>query len=131
MLTKLSSATAVAVLALGLVTLGAGSLRAEQKGSGPTQAQIDCKNRAVNDYWDQLKACDQVLSDLPADNAQCHSDAADDLHRRQAACTAQMTAGSVGGQGVLGTGTVLDAGAKKTFRKTFPAKLTNPVLSTQ
>ena len=61
---------------------------AEKKDSGPTQAQIDCKKRAVHDYYDQLKECDKALSDLPADNAQCHSDARDDLGRRQSACTA-------------------------------------------
>lgn len=54
--------------------------------SGPTSEQIYCQNRAVNDYWDQIKACEASLSDLPSQLALCKSDAADDLRRRKAAC---------------------------------------------
>jgi hypothetical protein len=68
---------------------------AEKKESGPTQAQIDCQNRAVNDYWDQVKACDTALSDIPDQNALCKSDAAADLNRNKTACTAQA---AIGGQ---------------------------------
>jgi hypothetical protein len=96
---------------LSLAALAASAAQAEQKdGSGPTQAQIDCNNRAVNDYYDQLKECDKALGDLPADNAMCQSDAKDDLRRRQAGCTAAAARGgaTVGPQAVGGA--VLDKG---------------------
>lgn len=108
---------ATLLLSLSLAT-AAGSAFAEQKnGSGPTQAQIDCQNRAVNDYYDQLKECDKALSDLPNDNAQCQSDARSDLDRRKAACTAQMTVGVKGNLGVLATGGVLDTGKGLTLKR--------------
>ena len=50
-------------------------------GAGPSQSQIDCQNRAVNDYWDNVKSCEGVLSDLPSDLAQCKADAKDDMNR--------------------------------------------------
>lgn len=97
---------ALCVALVGLV----GTASAEQNnGSGPTQAQIDCQNRAVNDYWDQVKACDQNLSDLPADNQMCKDDARADLSRRKSACTAAIVAGG-NGSTVLGTSGVLDTG---------------------
>lgn len=90
--------------------LGAVAAQAEQKdGSGPTQAQIDCKNRAVNDYYDQLKECDKALSDLPADNAMCQSDAKDDLRRRQAGCTAAAARGTTVGPQAVGGGVLEQA----------------------
>jgi len=80
-----------------LLMLGVAAAQAEQKkDSGPTQAQIDCKNRAVNDYWDQVKECDKALSDIPDQNALCKSDANADLKRSKAACVAAMTGGTKG-----------------------------------
>jgi hypothetical protein len=98
-------------LSLSLVVFRAGHAE-QKKDSGPTQAQIDCKNRAVNDYYDQLKECDKALGDLPADNAQCHSDARSDLDRTQSDCMAALTTGGLKGiKGVLGTGAqTLDTG---------------------
>ena len=66
-----------------------GVAQAEQKkDSGPTQAQIDCKNRAVNDYYAQVKECDRALRDVPAQNTLCKSDAAADMKQRKAGCMA-------------------------------------------
>ena len=117
MLTK-STTAAFAALAMVLsLTLASGAF-AEQKGSGPTQGQIDCHNRAVNDYYDQVKACDQSLGDLPADNAQCKQDAYDDMRRTQRTqCGTIASIKQV--QGVLGTtgGAVLDSGPGTTFTK--------------
>jgi hypothetical protein len=125
MTAKLTTRVALAAMMLSLPL--AGLAHAEQKQSGgPTQSQIDCQNRAVNDYYDQIKACDQVLSDLPDQNALCHNDAAADLSRNKAACTAAMT---TGGQGVLGTGGVLDATQGTTQPKTKLKLLTPKVFN--
>ena len=77
-----SLASIAAALALGVATA-----QAEQKrDSGPTQAQIDCKNRAVDDYYAQTKECDKALRDMPKQNTLCKSDAAADMKQRKAAC---------------------------------------------
>jgi hypothetical protein len=79
-----------------LVALGAVAAEAApNNGSGPTQAQIDCHNRATNDYFDQTKACQQSLGDLPAELRQCIQDAFDDMNRRQAACKSAAKVGGV------------------------------------
>ena len=62
--------------------------------SEPTQAQIDCQNQAVNDYWANMKSCEQNLSDLPDQLALCQSDARADLDRSKAACLASRTLGT-------------------------------------
>ncbi|MEX0406780.1 hypothetical protein ABGN05_14005 [Aquibium sp. LZ166] len=62
---------------------------AEQKtGSGPTNEEIYCQNRAVNDYYDNVKACEANLSDLADQLALCKSDARADLDRAKASCMA-------------------------------------------
>src|SRR5262245_40695972 len=68
-----------------------GAAVAEGKKSTPTNEQIYCQNRAVNDYWDQVKACDNNLSDIPDQLALCKSDAMDDLKRAKSACLAAKT----------------------------------------
>jgi hypothetical protein len=108
MFTKSTTATVAAMITVLTLTLTAGVALAEQKKpSGPTQAQIDCHNRAVNDYYDQVKACENSLGDLPADLQQCKDDAYADMRRTQ-----RMQCGTVaaiaGGQSVLGTGAVLE-----------------------
>jgi hypothetical protein len=70
---------------------------AKDNGSGPTTEQIYCQNRAVNDYWDNVKACEQNLSDIPDQLALCKSDAYDDLKRAKAACLAQARTSVFGG----------------------------------
>ena len=76
------------VICVATLVLGAGAATAAPKGgSGPSQGQIDCENRAVNDYWANVASCEKVLSDLPADLKQCKDDAAADLHRSKAACS--------------------------------------------
>ena len=70
---------------------------AKDNGSGPTTEQIYCQNRAVNDYWDNVKACEQNLSDIPDQLALCKSDAYDDLKRAKAACLAKARIGGLGG----------------------------------
>jgi hypothetical protein len=81
------------------IVIPSAAATAAQKGSGPTQAQIDCQNRAVNDYWDNMKSCEQNLSDLPDQLALCQSDARADLDRAKAGCVASR----VGGIRVPGT----------------------------
>jgi hypothetical protein len=118
MLTKSTTVAVAALVTMLSLTLASAGAFAEQKGSGPTQGQIDCHNRAVNDYHDQVKACDQSLGDLPADNAQCKQDAYDDMRRTQRTqCGTIASIKQV--QGVLGTagGTVLDPGPGKTFTR--------------
>ncbi len=70
---------------------------AKDNGSGPTNAQIYCQNRAVNDYWDNVKACEDNLSDIPDQLALCKSDAYDDLKRAKAACLAKARTSIFGG----------------------------------
>jgi hypothetical protein len=73
------------------IMLGVATAQAEQKkDSGPTQSQIDCKNRAVNDYYAQTKECDKALRDIPAQNTLCKSDAAADMKQRKAGCMAKV-----------------------------------------
>ena len=68
-----------------------GAAFAEPKNSTPTNEQIYCQNRAVNDYWDNVKACEANLSDIPDQLALCKSDAMDDLKRAKASCLATRT----------------------------------------
>jgi hypothetical protein len=75
------------------IVIPSAAATAAQKGSGPTQAQIDCQNGAVNDYWANMKACEQNLSDLPDQLALCQSDARADLDRAKAACVASRVGG--------------------------------------
>jgi hypothetical protein len=79
------------VACLLLSGAAAGAVAAPNDGSGPTNEQIYCQNRAVNDYYDQVKACDANLSDIPAQNAQCKSDARADLDRAKKSCLAART----------------------------------------
>lgn len=70
--------------------------QAERKnGSGPTNEQIYCQNRAVNDYYASIQSCEQNLSDIPDQLALCKSDARADLNRAKAACIASRTQGSI------------------------------------
>ena len=93
-----------AALLAGPALLGAAHAR--DNGSGPTSEQIYCQNRAVNDYWDQVKACDQSLSDIPDQLALCKSDATADLSRAKAACTTVSRTGGM--RPVLGGGGVFE-----------------------
>jgi len=71
-------------------------VHAEQKnGSGPTNEQIYCQNRAVNDYYANVQSCEQNLSDIPDQLALCKSDARATLDRAKASCVASRTKGSV------------------------------------
>lgn len=95
-----------ALLAASLAVVVPLAAIAKDNGSGPTTEQIYCQNRAVNDYWDQIKACEQNLSDIPDQLALCKSDAADDLRRAKSACLATRTIGA--GKAPMATsGTVL------------------------
>lgn len=118
MLTKSMTATVAAlVTVLSLGVASGGAFAEQKKPNSPTQAQIDCHNRAVNDYYDQVKACEQSLGDLPGDLAQCKQDAYDDMRRTQ-----RTQCGTVAAltqvQGVLGTtgGAVFDAGQDSTSK---------------
>ena len=102
-MTRILCALTAAFLA-GPALLGAA--QAKDNGSGPTLEQIHCQNRAVNDYWDQVKACEQNLSDIPDQLALCKSDAAGDLRRAKAACTAASVLG--GSRPVFNGGGVLE-----------------------
>ena len=74
----------------------AGNAFAERNnGKGPTNEQIYCQNRAVNDYWDQVKACDASLNDIPEQNALCKSDARADLDRAKSSCLAARANGVI------------------------------------
>lgn len=93
------------LLSISIILTAASPLLAKPVGpSGPTSEQIYCQNRAVNDYWDQVKECDKALGDIPSQNAQCKSDAAADLRRNKAACLGSAairrngTAAAVSGQ---------------------------------
>ncbi|SDB20461.1 hypothetical protein [Bauldia litoralis] len=91
-----TSASRIVMQACVVITLGAFSAEAApNNGAGPTQAQIDCHNRATNDYVDQTKECKRVLGDLPEDLRQCNQDAFDDMNRRQAACKAKTKIGGL------------------------------------
>lgn len=87
---RVSSTCALSILSVVVpVTLAASA----QKGAAPTQAQVDCQNQAVNDYWTQAKLCEQSLSDIPEQLAQCQSDARADLDRAKNACLSSRTVG--------------------------------------
>ena len=78
--------SATLILIVASTALSPAAFAAMNNGSGPSQSQIDCQNRAVNDYWDNVKSCEKALSDLPSDLAQCKSDAKDDMNRQKSQC---------------------------------------------
>lgn len=77
--------------------------------SGPTQAQVDCQNRAVNDYWDNVKGCERNLADIPDQLKLCKDDARADLTRAKQRCVSAARAGAAGGPGGA---VVLDPGTR-------------------
>jgi hypothetical protein len=80
----------------------AGTIAAEAKpNNGYSSDPIYCHNQVVNDYYDQVKACEQSLGDDPASLAQCKQDASDDYYRRDAACKSGSAAIKGGLGGVL------------------------------
>lgn len=75
-----------------------GTLAAEARDNGYSSDPILCHNQAVNDYYDQVAECEKNLSDIPDQLALCKQDAADDFHRRDAACSGNSAAlGANGG----------------------------------
>ena len=64
---------------------------AETKTATPTNEQIYCQNRAVNEYRDNVKGCDNNLSDIPDQLTLCKAAALDDLRRAKTACLAART----------------------------------------
>ena len=61
-----------------------------------TQAEVDCWNRATNDYFDQVKECEKALSDIPQQLDQCKSDAKQDMDRARNQCVKAARTGKSG-----------------------------------
>lgn len=103
-----------AIVAASSLMLWSSAALAIDNDSGPTQAQIDCQNRAVNDYWDNVRGCEQNLSDIPAQLQPCKNDARADLGRAKQQCLAAARAGASVSPG---GGAVLDRGSGQTGSK--------------
>jgi hypothetical protein len=72
----------------------AGTIAAEAADNNPNGSggKAGCEQQAANDYNANVNSCNNVLSDLPGQLAQCISDATDDYRRDKAACSTQARA---------------------------------------
>lgn len=101
--------TAIAILLLGTIAAEA----ADNDTNGGSTAQQNCEQQANNDFNVNVNSCNNVLSDLPSQNAQCISDAKDQRARDLAACKAQaLTGGNLGLIGGLSVAPGIDGGHK-------------------
>ena len=86
------TATRVAFTATLLIL--AGTIVAEATDNNPNGSggKANCEQQAASDYNSNVNSCNNVLSDLPGQLAQCIADATDDYRRDKAACSAQARA---------------------------------------
>ena len=77
-----------------------GTLAAEalDNGTGPGSGS-NCEQTAKDDFNSNVNYCNNVLSDLPGQLAQCISDAKEDLDRALAACRSGSTSALSHGMG--------------------------------
>ena len=64
------------------------AVEAMDNGSGPSSGSY-CEQQAKDDFNANANSCNNVLSDLPDQLAQCLSDAKDDYNRAKSACKSQ------------------------------------------
>jgi len=74
----------------------AGSLSAYALDNGSGSGTSNCEQTARDDFNANVNSCNNVLSDLPGDLAQCVSDAKADLDRALSACRSGSAALSHG-----------------------------------
>ena len=79
------TATRLAFTATLLILAGTLSAQALDNGSGGGSGS-NCESTAKGDFNANVNSCNNVLSDLPGQLAQCISDAKADLDRALAAC---------------------------------------------
>lgn len=125
------TATRVAFTATLLILAGTFVAEAtDNNPNGGSGGKANCEQQAANDYNYNVNSCNNVLSDLPGQLAQCIADATDDYRRDKAACSAQARAdinntifggvnAGIGGTGNGGNGGGKGKGGFKGLQQSF------------
>lgn len=113
-MTNFAKSTARLAFTATLLIL-AGTLVAEATDNNPNGGSggSNCEDVARGDFNANVNSCNNVLSDLPGQLAQCISDAKADLDRALAACRGSAALSHGFGDGLTVQGTMGDNGGSK------------------